>query len=109
MIDSGSAMRTKPKLPPDQRDWLERPKNQHIAASTIAFILGALILAAIIYLAYITPDIIDLLTQSILGENSVFLPGNLYGNVSTTFQINGVTYDTRELVVRFFQTGEVPV
>lgn len=102
-------MRAKPKLPPDQRDWLDRPKNQHIAASTIAFVLGALILTVIIYLAYITPDIIDLLARSILGENSVFIPSNLYGNASTTFQINGVTYNTRDLVVQFFQTGNVPI
>ncbi|MDO8872154.1 MAG: hypothetical protein Q7V05_05400, partial [Methanoregula sp.] len=55
-------------LPPDQRNWLERPKNKHIEGSTIAFFLGILILIGIIYLAIITPNIIDSLLKSILGE-----------------------------------------
>jgi quinol-cytochrome oxidoreductase complex cytochrome b subunit len=108
MVGLESVMRSQRKLPPNQRDWLDRPKNQRISASTIAFILGILILVGMIYLAYITPEIVESLMRSILGDNSVFLPGSIYNNTSTTFQINGMTYDTRELVIQFFQTGRVP-
>ncbi|MDO8873637.1 MAG: hypothetical protein Q7V05_13055 [Methanoregula sp.] len=86
-------------LPPDQRDWLDRPKTKHIEGSTIAFFLGILILIGIIYLAVITPNIIDSLMKSILGENSIFLSEN----VSTGFQIDGVTYDTKDIVIDFFK------
>lgn len=109
MVGLGSIMRYQRKLPPDQRDWLGRLKNQRISASTVAFIQGILILVGMLYLAYITPGIVESLMRSILGDNSAFLQGNLYNNTSTRFQINGLTYDTRELVIQFFQTGRVPV
>jgi len=109
MVSLGSVMRPQSRLPPDQRDWLDRPKNQRISASTVAFILGILILAGMIYLAFITPGILESLMQSILGDNAAFLPGRVSNNTSTTVQINGVTYDTSELVIQFFQTGRVPV
>lgn len=84
-------------LPPDQRNWLERPKHQRPDGSTIAFFLGILVLIGIIYLAVITPDFIYAGLKMFL---DIDLP--------TQYQINGITYDTKKQMVDFFRNLSIP-
>nr|WP_320160206.1 hypothetical protein [uncultured Methanoregula sp.] len=79
-------------LPPDQRDWLDHPKNKPIDGSTIAFVLGILVLICIIFLAIITPVLINHAITLIAG---IDLPPK--------YQINNVTYDTKDQVIDFFK------
>lgn len=96
------------KLPPDQRTYLNRSKKKPIDGGTMAFVLGILILIGFIYLAVITPGIVNSITENLLGDNSAFLSDGL-GNSSTEFTIDGKTYDTKKLVFDFFRNLSVPV
>jgi hypothetical protein len=46
-------------LPPDKRDWLDRPKDKCIDWSTLAFLIGVLIMIAVIWFTIITPKLMD--------------------------------------------------
>jgi len=46
-------------LPPDKRDWLDRPKDNRIDWSTLAFLIGVLIMIAVIWFTIITPRLMD--------------------------------------------------
>jgi hypothetical protein len=83
-------------LPPDQRDYLDRPKGIHLHADTIALILGMFLLIGIIYLALITPSIIGAIQDRLFG----MLP-----NQVTQFEIAGKTYDTKEIMMDLFENN----
>jgi hypothetical protein len=61
-------------LPPDQRDWLDRPKGKPLEASTKAFILGIILLIVIIWFAVFSGVFIQKVIQSFV---SLVQPGSL--------------------------------
>ena len=72
-------------LPPTERDWLERPKGARIHGSTIAFILGIVLLTVIIALAVLTGPLINLVLPPMTSsENST---SSSYGVMNDLYSI----------------------
>jgi len=61
-------------LPPEERDWLEPPEENHLDASTKAFIIGIIIIFIVIFLVYVSPWLMGSLLPKVFGNNSFVNP-----------------------------------